>query len=415
MRVIADLHIHSKYSRATSKDMNLPEIAEYAKFKGLQLVGVGDFTHPLWLHELKRYLRLAEYGIYEYNNVNFILTTEVCNIYTYNGAVKKIHNIIIVPTFEIAEKVNSLLSGYGNLSADGRPVLSELTCEEMVSLLLDISEECIIIPAHIWTPHFSLYGSNSGFDSIRECFGKNTKYIFSVETGLSSDPKMNWRVKEIDNLRLVSNSDAHSPMNIGRECNVFELNKIEYKEIYDVLKTGDKRKFLYTIEFFPEEGKYHYDGHRYCKVRLHPKDSMKNNNICPVCKNKLTIGVLHRVEEIASYEEGRVPPSAIPYKSFIPLEEIIAKALFLKKGSLAVKREYMNIVSNIAPELNIFLDMSDEEIYRLLPNRIGEGIINMRNGKVKITPGYDGVYGEIDIIFENEGASNKEAEQLTLF
>jgi uncharacterized protein (TIGR00375 family) len=281
----------------------------------------------------------------------------------------------------------------------------------MLSFIKEIDEDAFIVPAHIWTPHFSLFGSVAGFDAVEECFLDLTKEIFALETGLSSDPKMNWRLSALDNFTLISNSDAHSPQKIGREANVFQLEKISYYEIRDVLKNKDKKRFLFTIEFFPEEGKYHYDGHRNCNLRLSPKESILNNNVCPVCGKKVTVGVLHRVELLADREEGFVPENAIPFKNLIPLDEIIAEALNVSKESAVVKNLYLEMVKKIAPEFEILLNVPIEEIKKNY-FKIGEGIEKMRKGEVKILPGYDGVFGEIRIFEKKE---EKKEGQRTLF
>ncbi|MGE4358039.1 MAG: endonuclease Q family protein, partial [Candidatus Omnitrophota bacterium] len=291
MRIVADFHIHSKYSRATSRDMDLDHLVESARLKGINLLGTGDFTHFLWCEELRHKLQPFRYGIFEYKGIKFVLTTEVSNIYLQNGRMRRIHNIIFAPTFEIVDKINESLARYGNLSSDGRPILS-LSAENLVELILSISKDCLIVPAHIWTPWFSLFGSESGFDSIEECFGKYAKEVYVLETGLSSDPAMNWRLSSLDRFTLISNSDSHSPSRIGREANVFEA-QMDYLEILDIFKKKDRTRFLFTVEFFPEEGKYHYDGHRNCGVRFSPKETIKLNGICPKCGKHLTIGVMH--------------------------------------------------------------------------------------------------------------------------
>ncbi|MCM8765260.1 MAG: endonuclease Q family protein [Candidatus Omnitrophica bacterium] len=273
MRIIADFHIHSKYSRATSKDMDLDHLVEYAVLKGINLLGTGDFTHFLWLEELREKLKPLSYGLYGYKGINFFLTTEVANIYFQNGRMRRIHNIIFAPDFETIDKINEDLSHYGSLSSDGRPMLG-LSAENLVEIVLGINKDCLIVPGHIWTPWFSLFGSESGFDSIEECFGKYTRDIYALETGLSSDPAMNWRISSLDKFTLISNSDSHSPTRIGREANVFEA-KLDYLEILDILKKKDKTRFLFTVEFFPQEGKYHYDGHRNCQVRFSPQETLK--------------------------------------------------------------------------------------------------------------------------------------------
>ncbi len=409
--VIADFHIHSLYSRATSRDMEIKKLVEYAKYKGIKILGTGDFTHPEWFKILKKELKeIEEIGLAEKEGIYFILQTEVSNIYQQDGKLRRIHNLIYTPSFKKAEEISKFLAKYGELGSDGRPTLN-LSSYDMLSFIKEIDEDAFIVPAHIWTPHFSLFGSVAGFDSIEECFLDLTKEIFALETGLSSDPKMNWRLSSLDNFTLISNSDAHSPQKIGREANVFEISKISYYEIKDVLKNKDKKRFLFTIEFFPEEGKYHYDGHRNCNLRLSPKESILNNDICPVCGKKVTVGVLHRVELLADREEGFVPENAIPFKNLIPLDEIIAEALNVSKESAAVKNLYLEMVKKIAPEFEILLNVPVEEIKKNYL-KIGEGIEKMRKGEVKILPGYDGVFGEIRIFEKKE---EKKEEQRTLF
>ena len=408
LRLIADFHIHSKYSRATSKEMDLYGLTKWAKIKGVNILGTGDFTHPLWFDELKSKLKEENYGIYSYNCIYFILSSEISFIYNQNNKLRRIHLLIFAPSFEVAYKINRILEKYGNLSSDGRPTLGE-PIQKVIPQLWNLSEDIHVIPAHAWTPWYSIFGSKSGFDSIEEAFGDYSKYIFAIETGLSSDPPMNWRLSKLDKICLVSNSDAHSPNKIGREANVFNCN-LNYKDIFNAIKNQDKDKFLYTIEFFPEEGKYHFDGHRNCNISLHPKESIKLGKICPICGKPLTIGVLHRVEELADREEGYLP-NKIPYKNLVPLEEIIGQALNKDPSSPIVQREYIKITSNLGNELNILMDASLEDINRISGEKIAEGICLMRQGKIKIIPGYDGVYGKIVIFPEEESSEN----QLSLF
>ncbi|RKY37047.1 MAG: DNA helicase UvrD [Candidatus Omnitrophota bacterium] len=410
--IVIDLHIHSKYSRATSRDMDLDHLSEFAKLKGIDVLGTGDFTHFLWLQELKSKLTPKSYGIYEYKGTHYILTAEVSNIYSQQGRLRKIHNLIMAPSFEVVERINAQLVKFGNLSADGRPILG-LSAKDLVEIVLSIDENCIIIPCHIWTPWFSLFGSNSGFDDIEECFGPYTKYIYALETGLSSDPAMNWRLSKLDSYILVSNSDSHSPSRIGREANVLNT-KIDYMEIITAMKNKDKSKFLYTIEFYPQEGKYHYDGHRNCGISLSPRESMKLNNICPVCKRPLTIGVMHRVEQLADREEGVVPESAIPFKNLIPLDEIIAETKGVQKNAQSVIAEYRSLIQGFGSELEILLHMEEDFLRENLPSKLAEGIIRVRNGNVKIEPGYDGVYGKIKVFDDQEQGRGGE-KQLSLF
>ena len=410
MRFTADLHIHSKYSRATSPNMNIKTLSEYAKLKGISLLGTGDFTHYLWLEELKNTLKDSGNGLFEYNGVNFMLTGEVSSIYSKNGKVRKIHNVIFVPSFDIADKINSTLSGYGNIAYDGRPIIG-IDAKELAEILFGISKDICLVPGHIWTPWFSLFGSKSGFDSIEECFEGYAKDIYAMETGLSSDPAMNWRWSKLDRFSLISNSDSHSPQKIGREANVFDT-EMSYKAILDALKKKDKKKFLYTIEFFPEEGKYHYDGHRACDVRFSPEETRKNKNICPVCKKPLTIGVMNRVAELADRPEGFVPENSIPFKRMVPLSEIIGDVLGVGDASKAVNAEYRAIVPRLGTELEVLTEVGEDRLLKELPVKIAKAIINVRNGNVNILPGFDGEYGTIKILGEKDTAAEK---QLNLF
>ncbi len=408
MSFIADLHIHSRYSRATSKDMNLDGISQWAKLKGIKLMGTGDITHPEWLKELKSKLKDTGDGLYKYQEVYFILSGEVSNIYSWKGEIKKIHNLILSPSFEDVERINEELKGFGNLSSDGRPILS-LEVAKMMEIINRVSPYSVVIPAHVWTPHFSLFGANSGFDRIEDCFHEWVEKIPALETGLSSDPPMNWRWSTLDRFRLVSNSDAHSPSRIGREANILECN-LTYRDIVHTLFTGEG--FLATIEFFPQEGKYHYDGHRKCGVCLSPKEAILNNNLCPVCGGILTIGVMHRVEELADREEGFVPPTSKPYHHLIPLEEIIAEALGMGREAQQVRNEYLQLVGKWGGEIPILLYLEEEILREHFPSPIAKRILAVRKGMVEIRPGYDGVYGEIKIKVEEE---KEDKSQLTLF
>lgn len=416
MRIIADLHLHSRYSRATSRDMDVEHMARWAKIKGITLLGTGDFTHPVWLRELRAKLTPTERGLFTYDGCHFMLTVEVSNIYSAGGRLRKIHNIIFAPSFEVVDKINAVLGRFGNLMADGRPTLTVPT-DRMVEYLMEISPDCMLVPAHAWTPWFSLYGSMSGFDTIAECFGDQLKHIAAVETGLSSDPPMNWRLSELDQVMLVSNSDAHSPAKLGREANVFAC-ELDYFEILRVLREKDTSKFLYTLEFFPEEGKYHYDGHRNCSRRMTPKETKAHGGRCPVCGKAPTVGVLHRVEALADREEGFVPEGAVPYRNLIPLEEIIAEANGSKPGTVGVREEYYKLCQALGGEFNVLLDAPVEEVLRLSSARIAEGLRRVREGRVSIAPGYDGVFGEISIFKDGEEIREpavEEPAQTTLF
>lgn len=405
---IADFHIHSKYSRATSKEMDIEHLVRWAKLKGIDLLGTGDWTHHLWLEELKNKLEPLNNGLFIYQGVRFILTTEVNNIYFKYGRNRRIHNLIFAPSFRVVDEVNSVLSSYGNLAADGRPTLG-LGSAELARIVFDICPDCFLVPAHAWTPWFGLFGSQTGFDKIEECFDKETPNIYALETGLSSDPAMNWRWSELDRFALISNSDAHSPNRLGREANVFDC-KMDYYEIIDALKKKDNRRFLSTIEFFPQEGKYHFDGHRNCNICFSPSETKARGNICPKCGKPLTVGVMNRVEQLADRPENFQPEGAIPFKSLIPLDEIIADAHNTGKETVGVQREYLSLTQGFGNEFNILLSMPEEQIKKELPQRIGEGIIKIRKGEVDIRPGYDGEYGRIKIFSERE-----KKKQMSLF
>ncbi len=408
MRFIADFHIHSKYSRATSPQMEVKTLSEVAKLKGISLLGTGDFTHHLWLEELKDVLKDSGNGFFGYNGVNFILTGEISSIYSKGGKVRKIHNVIFAPSFDIVDKINAALSGYGNLSSDGRPIIG-IDAKDLAEVLFSISNKIFLVPGHIWTPWFSLFGSKSGFDSIEECFEEYAKDIYALETGLSSDPGMNWRWSKLDRFNLISNSDSHSPQKIGREANVFDV-EMSYKGVIDALKVKDNRKFLHTIEFFPEEGKYHYDGHRNCNVRSDPKETKKNKNICPVCGKPLTVGVMSRVDELADRPEGYVPEKSVPYKRMIPLSEIISDVLGVGDSSKAVGKEYSAIIPRVGTELEVLTEVREDELLKKLPQKIAKAIINVRSGNVNILPGFDGEYGKIEILKKDEAAGEKQMD-----
>ena len=412
MEFIADFHIHSKYSRATSRNMDIKHIAEWAKLKGITLMGTGDFTHHLWLEELKHNLEDLGNGLFKYQDVYFILTAEISSIYSKKGKTYRIHNMVFSPSFKTTDKINEVLARYGNLASDGRPILG-MDAQELARIIFDIDENCMVVPGHIWTPWFSLFGSMSGFDRIEDCFEGQTSKIFALESGLSSDPAMNWRLSALDRFIIVSNSDSHSPAKIGREANVFDC-ELNYKTIREVLRTKDKKRFLYTIEFFPEEGKYHFDGHRLCGIRWSPKETKQHNGKCPKCGKLVTVGVMNRVEELADRPEGFVPSNSIPFRNLIPLEEIIAEARGVGKGSVAVERDYRSFVAKFGTEFDILLRAQEEDLFKSLPRRVAEGILRVRQGKVDIKAGFDGEYGIISI-FDEEEKQKKGEQQLSLF
>lgn len=420
VKFIADFHLHSKYSRATSPQMDLENLDKWARIKGIKVLGTGDFTHPDWFKNLKEKLEPAESGLFKLRNsdsqTRFILTSEISCIYSKRGKVRKIHILIFAPSFEIVEKINIHLGWLGNLKADGRPILG-LDAKELAKIVLNTSGDCLIVPAHLWTPFFSIFGSRSGFDSIEECFEDYSKYIYAGETGLSSSPDMNWRLSAMDKITLISNSDAHSAQKIGREANVFDGNELNYQSIINAIKyrgaTPVNLRLIYTIEFFPEEGKYHYDGHRLCGISLSPDESKKYNNICPNCGRPLTIGVLNRVEQLADRPEGFKPENAIPFKSLVPLAEIIADVLSQGVGTIEVDKEYKNLIKKFGNEFSVLIDVPRQELEAVTLPEIAEGIVRVREGKVFIEPGYDGVYGKIRIF--SRGEQKTVSRQKTLF
>ncbi len=389
--IFADLHVHSPYARATSKKM-VPEYTSlYGRMKGLHLIGTGDCTFKKWMEELKKEFESGE-GIYNYNGMKFIISGEISTIYKKSGKVRKIHHAVLVPDFDTAFQIIDVLGKRGNLEADGRPILG-MDSAELVEILKNINRRVEIIPAHIWTPWFSLFGSNSGFDSVEECYGDMAKHIHALETGLSSDPEMNWRISALDKYTLVSNSDSHSPYpwRIGRECNVFDMGKITYDNIIHAIRN---RKILYTIETDPAYGKYHWDGHRECGVSMPPEKAIKLNNICPVCKKPLTIGVEHRVEDLADRKSGYRPPSAIDFKKLLPLHEIISKVKKIGINTQKCWDIYNMFIKKFGNEFNVLLNVPISKIFEI-DKEIGLIIKTMRKGELKVKPGYDGVYGEM--------------------
>lgn len=410
MRIIADLHIHSKYSRATSSAMDLESLSKWAKWKGITVMGTGDFTHPLWFRELQQKLKPVAEGLYQFDGVYYMLTVELNHLFYVEGKAKTIHNLVFVPTLEVAEKLNKELSRYGDLMSDGRPLV-RLEAKRLVEIALGIHPSCMIVPAHAWTPHFAIFGSNGGFDSLEECFGPRAKDIYAIETGLSSDPAMNWRWSDLDRVALISNSDSHSAPRIGREANVLE-SELSYRGITGAIKSKDPKRFLMTVEFFPEEGKYHYDGHRNCKVSMDPEETIRQQYRCTSCGRPVTVGVMHRVQKLADRPVGYQPANAVPYRNLIPLAEIIADAKGVGVDTTGVEQEYHSLIQRIGSEFHILLEAEQEEIRKYTSPKVAEGILRVREGKVKIQPGYDGEYGKISIFGEEEKATEK---QMTLF
>ena len=404
MKFVGDFHIHSRFSRATSKELTIPNLDRWAAIKGIRVMGTGDFTHPGWMEEMKQCLEPAEQGLYKLKGkdspTRFVLSSEISCIYSKGGAVRRIHLVVLAPSIEVVEKINTRLGWQGNLKADGRPILG-MDAKEIAKIALDASPDCIVVPAHAWTPWFSVFGSKSGFNSLEECFDEYAKYIYAIETGLSSDPAMNWRLSALDSITLISNSDSHSLAKIGREANVFDT-ELNYTAIAEAIKKKDPSRFLFTVEFFPEEGKYHYDGHRLCGVSMKPEESRQRNNICSKCGRPLTIGVLNRVEELADRPEGFKPAGVVPFKSLIPLEEIIADALGVGVISKRVRDEYEKLISVFSSEFEVLLNAEQSSLQSATLPEIAEGIMRVRGGKVRIEPGYDGEYGKIKIFQEGE-------------
>ncbi|HUI86186.1 MAG TPA: endonuclease Q family protein [Nitrososphaerales archaeon] len=397
MRITADLHIHSRYALATSRDTDLEHLAEGARTKGLNLLGTGDITHPLWLKELKSKLKPGDgEGIFAYRGMNWILTGEVSVVYEQAGKIRKVHHLVNVPDLETAEQISEALSKYGNMSSDGRPILKGLGSAEMVEILTGLSSSVVIIPAHAWTPWFSVFGSKSGFDSLEDCFLDQTGKIFAIETGLSSDPPMNWRLSSLDRIALVSNSDAHSPnpWRLGREANVFDLEALTYRELFDAIRSKDPRRFLYTIEVDPSYGKYHFTGHRKCDVSMSPRESMARSNLCPKCGKKMTVGVLQRVEQLADRPEGFAPKGAVPYRNLLPLYEIVSFAMGVNRLYANRVLEVQNrLTAAFGNELNVLLGAPEDDLAKVTSAPIASAIIAVRENRIRLRPGYDGVYG----------------------
>lgn len=417
MKFIADLHIHSRFSRATAKNLNFENLYLAARTKGITVVGTGDFTHPGWLSEIREQLEPAEPGLFRlkddlaqacekklripgHRHVRFLLSSEISTIYKKAGATRKLHHLVFFSDIFHVERFNARLERIGNLKSDGRPILG-LDSRILLEIVLETAPEGFLIPAHIWTPWFSLYGSKSGFDSIRECFDDLSGHIFAAETGLSSDPPMNWRVADLDRITLVSNSDAHSPANLGREANLFTTG-LSYGEIKTALQTGNPEAFGGTLEFFPEEGKYHQDGHRKCGVNFHPRETLEIGGKCPVCGHPLTLGVLYRVEQLANRAEGEKSDRARPFYSMIPLAEILSEIYGCGAKSKKVEAAYRTVIESLGPELDILLDTPADTIASAGIPLLDEAISRMRQGRVHVNPGYDGEYGRITLFTPDE-------------
>ena len=411
MKMIADLHIHSRFSMATSKEGTPENLDFWARKKGISLIGTGDFTHPVWREELKERLVSEGNGLYrlrdEYvkeesrkfpgEGTRFVVSGEISSIYKKNGKTRKVHNVILLPSLEAADAMAQRLEKIGNIHSDGRPILG-LDSHDLLEMMLDVCPEGILIPAHIWTPHFSVLGAKSGFDSVEECFEELAPYIHALETGLSSDPAMNWRISKLDRYQLVSNSDAHSPSKLGREANLLDID-CSYEGLYRAIQTGEGLEG--TVEFFPEEGKYHFDGHRKCGVSLSPVEAERLGGICPVCGKKLTMGVDHRVEQLADRAEGFVKKDGKKYESLVPLPEVVAACMGYSTASKKVQGCFEQMIQTLGTEFDILRNVPSEDIKSCAGERIAEGIENVRTGNVKRIPGYDGEYGKIELFEEN--------------
>lgn len=409
-RVIADLHIHGRYSRATSANMNILEISHFSQIKGLTLIGTGDFTHPKWLREIKEKLvEVHGTGLYKPADapekpVWFMITGEVSTVFEFNGEIKRVHHVILAPSIDVAEQINDRLSRYGNLEADGRPTLN-MSAPHLVEEVMEVSRDNMIFPAHAWTPWFSVFGAFSGFDRMEDCYQDMIKHIYALETGLSSNPPMNWRLSSLDRFTLLSNSDSHSswPWRIGREANLFELERLTYWDIVDSIKRKDANILKFTIETDPAYGKYHWTGHRACGVSLPPEEAIKLGNKCPVCHKRLTKGVEQRVEELADRPYGFKPPGSPGYIHLLPLSEVISAVIGANSpNSQKTWSLYNALISRFGNEYSVLIDADFNEIARVTNPLIAEAIVRVREGRVKVIPGYDGVYGQI-IIFPEKG------------
>jgi len=422
LRVVADLHIHSRFSRATSQKMTVTEITRFARIKGLTLVGTGDFTHPKWFNELSDELTEVSgtslYGSKKHPDspVRYMITVEVCTIFNVDEKSKKIHHVIFTPSLETALQISDRLKRYGSLSVDGRPTL-DMTAPQLVEEVMQVSDENEVVPAHVWTPWFSLFGAFSGFDRIEDCYQDMTKHIHALETGLSSDPPMNWRLSAHDKFTLISNSDCHShwPWRIGREANVFELKQLTYREVVDTIRKKDPKRFKYTIETNPAYGKYHWTGHRNCNVSLPPQEAKKYGNHCPVCGRRLTRGVDQRIEELADRPADYTPENPIGYKRLLPLSEIIKAVLGVSyPGAKKVWSIYNPLIAKFGDEYTVLMDAPKQEMEKIVDSRIAEAIVRVREEKARVIPGYDGVYGQLVIFDEKQEVSQQKPKQKSM-
>ena len=416
MDFVTELHTHSLYAGSCSPRLTLENMRASAQQKGIDLISTADFTHPEWFKEIKGKLEEAEPGLFKLKNVpdtgrkvRFFLGTEVNVIFSNSkaidpklgmfdrtGTVKRFHNCILAPSMEVVEQMNSVFSKYADLKIDARPTL-KLRASELVEILHQIDKRIIVFPAHVWTPWFGIFGSLSGFDSVKEAYEDQDQHIYAIETGLSSDPSNNWRLSALDKYAIVSGSDAHSPEKLGREATILQMEKLSFEAITDAIKS---KKISSTIEFFPEEGKYHYDGHKKCNLVLSPEQAKKYNNICPVCRKPLTLGVMHRINDLADREEGFVPKGSVPFVHAIPLREIIAFVTGKGEGTSYVEDAYKRLVSKFGTERDVLLK-TDLQSLKAEDEKVGEAIGKVRSGRVYIKPGYDGVFGVIDVLSDS--------------
>ncbi len=405
MEVIADLHTHSRFARACSAQITISTMVATAKSKGIGLISTGDILHPEWLNEIKRDLEDRGKGLFYPkngdNSVAFVLGAELCTISYYKGAAKKVHHCILLPRIEAAEALSTALKKYGNMQSDGRPILM-MSSAELVETLFNAEQNAFIFPAHAWTPYYGVLGSISGFDAVKDAYEDQEKHIHALETGLSSSPDMNWRISELDKYALVSGSDMHSLGNMGREVCVFDIQEQSYRNVIDAIKDKDANRFKKTVEFYPEEGKYHYDGHRECGFSVNPASGITK---CRVCGKPLVIGVLHRVNDLADRPVGFVPNNSIPFISSVPLLEVLAYVFRKTKYSVAVGEEYNKLVGAFGTEMKVLIEASAEAIKEVAGEDVAQAIENVRNGRIRMEPGYAGVYGKLDLLSRNKGKS----------
>ncbi|MFA5974766.1 MAG: endonuclease Q family protein [Elusimicrobiota bacterium] len=413
MELMADLHIHSYLSRACSRDLHPESLYRWCQLKGITILGTGDFTHPAWLRKLREKLTPAEPGLFRLKSeiekavdpklppscrapVRFLLEVEISCIYKKGNRVRKVHLLVFVPSFEAAAVLNARLEKIGNIRSDGRPILG-LDARHLLEIVLEVSDQAVLIPAHAWTPHFGIFGSASGFDSLEECFDDLTPHIFAIETGLSSDPAMNWQLSQLDRLALISNSDAHSPEKLGREANRLQT-ELSYQGIFSAIRERDPARFLGTLEFFPEEGKYHVDGHRSCETRLSPEETRRHQGLCPRCHKPVTVGVLHRVEKLADRKPGQRPPGKPGYESLIPLKEILSQTLQVGSSSKKVDQAYHRLLNRFGNEFHILRHLPFESLETEGFPLLALAIRRMRQRDVRVQPGYDGEFGRVSLL-----------------